>query len=96
MSSAWPAYREAIRRRLGARLTLEQCSELAALLELALAGAEPGPPGVPVQITGAAAAPARSPPRSPAARMLAAPRAPAASAAAVAPPASVTDRSDQA
>src|SRR5690349_12178463 len=51
LRGAWPAYREAIKRRLGTRLTPEQCGELAALLELALAGAEPGPRGVPVQIT---------------------------------------------
>ena len=39
---AWPVYREAIRRRLGAHLTTQQCRELAALLEQAAAGAEAG------------------------------------------------------
>jgi len=39
---AWPVYREAIRRRLGA-LDAAQCRELAALLEQATAGAESGP-----------------------------------------------------
>ncbi len=39
---AWPVYREAIRRRLGAQLAAEQCRELAALLEQAAAGAEAG------------------------------------------------------
>jgi DNA-binding MarR family transcriptional regulator len=34
---AWPVYREAIRRHLGARLTAQQCCELAALLEQAAA-----------------------------------------------------------
>jgi DNA-binding MarR family transcriptional regulator len=34
---AWPVYREAIRRHLGARLTLQQCRELATLLEQAIA-----------------------------------------------------------
>jgi DNA-binding MarR family transcriptional regulator len=37
---AWPVYREAIRRHLGARLTTEQCRELAALLKQAAGGAE--------------------------------------------------------
>jgi DNA-binding MarR family transcriptional regulator len=39
---AWPVYREAIRRRLGAHLTTQQCRELASLLEQAAAGAEAG------------------------------------------------------
>jgi len=34
---ARPVYREAIHQRLGARLTPEQCRELAALLDLAVA-----------------------------------------------------------
>ncbi len=38
---AWPVYRQAIRRHLAARLTDEQCRELAALLGRAIAGAEP-------------------------------------------------------
>src|SRR6266571_6058319 len=37
---AWPVYREAIRRRLGAHLTAQQCRQLARLLEKAIAGAE--------------------------------------------------------
>jgi DNA-binding MarR family transcriptional regulator len=37
---AWPVYRDAIRRRLGAHLTAEQCRELAALLQQAAADAE--------------------------------------------------------
>jgi DNA-binding MarR family transcriptional regulator len=37
---AWPGYREAIRRRLGAHLTAPQCRQLATLLEQATAGAE--------------------------------------------------------
>jgi DNA-binding MarR family transcriptional regulator len=37
---AWPVYRDAIRRRLGAHLTTEQCRELAALLQQAAAEAE--------------------------------------------------------
>jgi DNA-binding MarR family transcriptional regulator len=37
---AWPVYREAIHRHLGAHLTAEQCRELAALLGQATAGAE--------------------------------------------------------
>ena len=36
---AWPVYREAIRRHLGARLTAGQCRQLAALLERAVADA---------------------------------------------------------
>src|SRR5262249_42396886 len=36
---AWPAYREAIRRHLSARLTVQQCRELATLLEQAVADA---------------------------------------------------------
>ncbi len=38
---AWPVYRQAIHRHLAARLTDEQCRELAALLSRAVAGAEP-------------------------------------------------------
>src|SRR5215470_17289198 len=34
---AWPVYRAAIHRHLGARLTVEQCRELAALLDRAAA-----------------------------------------------------------
>jgi DNA-binding MarR family transcriptional regulator len=37
---AWPVYRDAIRRRLGAHLTSQQCHELAALLEHAAEGAQ--------------------------------------------------------
>jgi DNA-binding MarR family transcriptional regulator len=37
---AWPVYREAIRRHLGAHLSAPQCRELATLLERAVAGAE--------------------------------------------------------
>src|SRR5579859_3395751 len=37
---AWPVYREAIRRRLGTRLTPEQCLDLARLLEQAARGTE--------------------------------------------------------
>jgi len=37
---AWPVYRQAIHRHLAARLTAEQCRELAALLGQAIAGAE--------------------------------------------------------
>jgi DNA-binding MarR family transcriptional regulator len=44
---AWPVYREAIRRHLSATLTAGQCRELAALLELAAAGADIGPPEKP-------------------------------------------------
>src|SRR5271165_6059461 len=40
---AWPVYRQAIHRHLGARLTTQQCRELAALLDQAVAGAETGP-----------------------------------------------------
>src|SRR5262252_6468304 len=42
---ARPVYRESIRRHLGARLTADQCRELAALLERAAAGADIGLPG---------------------------------------------------
>ena len=42
---AWPVYRQAIRRHLGARLTTQQCRELAALLDQAVASAETGPTG---------------------------------------------------
>jgi DNA-binding MarR family transcriptional regulator len=42
---AWPVYREAIRRRLGAHLTAQQCRQLARLLDQAAAGAESGIPG---------------------------------------------------
>ncbi len=38
---AWPVYCEAIRRHLAARLTTEQCRELAALLGLAITGTDP-------------------------------------------------------
>src|SRR5579859_4204470 len=38
---AWPVYRQAIHRHLAARLTDEQCRELAALLGQAIAGTEP-------------------------------------------------------
>ncbi len=41
---AWPVYRDAIRRHLGARLTTQQCRELAALLEQAVADADAGLP----------------------------------------------------
>jgi len=44
---AWPVYRDAIRRRVGAHLTAQQCRQLAALLEQAAAGAEAGLPGQP-------------------------------------------------
>jgi DNA-binding MarR family transcriptional regulator len=37
---AWPVYRQAIRRHLGARLTVQQCRELATLLEQAAADAD--------------------------------------------------------
>jgi DNA-binding MarR family transcriptional regulator len=37
---AWPVYRDAIRRHLAARLSAEQCRELAALLGQVIAGAE--------------------------------------------------------
>ncbi len=42
---AWPVYRKAIRRHIGAHLTAQQCRQLAALLEQASAGAEAGRPG---------------------------------------------------
>jgi DNA-binding MarR family transcriptional regulator len=42
---AWPVYREAIRRHLGARLTAQQCRELAALLQQAAPAARVGLPG---------------------------------------------------
>jgi hypothetical protein len=42
---AWPVYREAIRRHLGARLTADQCRELATLLEQAACAADLGLPG---------------------------------------------------
>src|SRR5215469_15444330 len=42
---AWPVYREAIRQRLTARLTVQQCRELAALLEQAVADADMPLPG---------------------------------------------------
>jgi DNA-binding MarR family transcriptional regulator len=41
---AWPVYRQAIHRQLGARLKAEQCRELAALLELAIAADDAGLP----------------------------------------------------
>jgi DNA-binding MarR family transcriptional regulator len=41
---AWPVYRDAIRRHLAARLSAEQCRELAALLDQAIAGAEAAGP----------------------------------------------------
>jgi DNA-binding MarR family transcriptional regulator len=44
---AWAVYRAAIHRHLSAGLTTQQCRELAALLEQAIAGAEPAEPGVP-------------------------------------------------
>lgn len=47
LRSAWPVYREAIRRQLRARLTVEQCRELAALLEQAAADADLPRPGRP-------------------------------------------------
>ena len=37
LRKAWPVYREAIHQHLGARLTSEQCRELAVLLDLAVA-----------------------------------------------------------
>src|SRR5215467_5717398 len=37
---AWPVYREAIRRRLGAHLTTQECRQLATLLDQATAGAD--------------------------------------------------------
>ena len=42
---AWPVYRQAIGRHLGAHLTAAQSGELAALLDLAAAGAEASPLG---------------------------------------------------
>jgi len=42
---AWPVYREAIRRHLGARLTADQCRELATLLEQAVSAVDLGVPG---------------------------------------------------
>src|SRR5262245_59099136 len=42
---AWPVYREAIRRRVSAHLTGQQCRQLARLLEQATAGAESGVSG---------------------------------------------------
>jgi DNA-binding MarR family transcriptional regulator len=43
---AWPVYRQAIHRHLGtARLTAEQCRQLAALLDRAAASAEASLPG---------------------------------------------------
>ena len=39
---AWPVYRDAIRRHLGAHLTAQQCRELATLLEQAATGADCG------------------------------------------------------
>ena len=45
LRKAWPVYREAIHQRLGARLTREQCRELAALLELVIAWSDIGLPG---------------------------------------------------
>ena len=39
---AWPVYREAIHRHLAARLTTQQCRDLAALLERAAGDAEVG------------------------------------------------------
>jgi DNA-binding MarR family transcriptional regulator len=44
---AWPVYREAIRRHLGARLTTEQCRDLAALLSQAAGAADLPMPGAP-------------------------------------------------
>jgi DNA-binding MarR family transcriptional regulator len=46
---AWPVYREAIHRHLGARLTTEECRELAALLGHASAGAETFMPAEPAR-----------------------------------------------
>src|SRR6516165_4813923 len=42
---AWPVYRQAIHRHLGARLTARQCRELAALLEQAAGDVRVGLPG---------------------------------------------------
>jgi DNA-binding MarR family transcriptional regulator len=44
---AWPVYRQAIRRHLGARLTPAQCRELAVLLEQALTPEHLPDPSVP-------------------------------------------------
>ena len=41
---AWPVYRQAIRRHLGARLTPHQCRELAALLGRVIAVTDVDPP----------------------------------------------------
>jgi len=41
---AWPVYRDAIRRHVGARLTAAQCRQLAALLEQAVIDVESGVP----------------------------------------------------
>ncbi len=41
---AWPVYRQAIHRHLGARLTAEEYRELAALLQQAIADADAGLP----------------------------------------------------
>ena len=41
---AWPVYRQAIHRHLGARLTAQQCRELAALLGQVIATVEIDPP----------------------------------------------------
>src|SRR5215510_2326339 len=42
---AWPVYREAIRRHLGAHLTAQQSRQLALLLERAIPGVDIGLPG---------------------------------------------------
>lgn len=42
---AWPVYREAIRRRLAAGLTVPQCRELASLLDQVIKGASTDLPG---------------------------------------------------
>ena len=43
---AWPVYRQAIRRHMGAGLTARQCRDLATLLDRAAAGADiPAPAG---------------------------------------------------
>jgi DNA-binding MarR family transcriptional regulator len=44
---AWPVYRQAIHRHLGARLTAHQCRELAALLGQVIAKVEIDPPATP-------------------------------------------------
>lgn len=41
---AWPVYRQAIHRHLGARLTEQQCRELAALLGQVITTVEIDPP----------------------------------------------------